>query len=136
MPGPLVFTVDEVQALVPRLEAIFAEVEGEKENLRRAHLRIGALELIWGTKVQEPACADHLEYVGHHEELKRAQEHIEALTSRVQSLGGHVKSVEPPLVDFYGVRERRLVFWCWTRGESVVDHWHHVDEGFTGRQRV
>jgi len=136
MPGPRVFTVEEVDALIPKLEALFGRMDTIRKNLKVLSIRVNALELIWGAKVHEKENPDHGELQQHLAEMKAAEEQAEALTKRVARLGGQAKSVDPPLVDFYGVREGRLVFWCWTRGEQRVEHWHHVDQGFANRQPV
>lgn len=136
MPGPRVFSVEEVAELIPRLSAIFARVDDARARLRTLTIRANALELIWGRKVHEEGNPDHKEFGEFLAEMKEAEDEVEKLTKRVGRLGGQVKSVDPPLVDFYGVREGRLVFWCWTRGETRIEHWHHVDQGFANRQPV
>lgn len=136
MPGPRVYTIDEVQELVPALERTFAAIDDLRASLRTLHLRINALELIWGRAVHEKDNPDHGEFASHVAEMKSVEEEIEARTREVQELSGQVKSVEPALVDFYGVREGYLVYWCWTRGEERIEHWHHIDAGFAGRQPV
>ena len=45
-----------------------------------------------------------------------------------------VKDVDSGLCDLYHVREGRLVFLCWKRGETKFEAWHHVDSGFAGRE--
>jgi len=136
MPGPRVFTVAQVDALIPKLETVFVSVDEVRARLRTLSIRVNALELIWGAKVHDKKNPDHGELQQHLAEMKQAEEEVSSLTKRVARLGGHVKSVDPALVDFYGVREGRLVSWCWTRGEKHVEHWHHVDQGFANRQPV
>ena len=136
MVGPRVFEVEEVDRLIPRLEGIFGELDAVREGLRRSKLRINALELIWGAKIQEEDNPDHGELVAHLEDLKRGQKEVEALTQRIAEFGGQVKGLDPALVDFFGVQDSILVVWCWTRGEERIDHWHHVDEGFAGRRTI
>jgi hypothetical protein len=136
MPGPRVFTIEQVADLVPKLESLFSRLDGIRERLRTLTIRANALELIWGHQVHVKTNPDHGEFAHYLTEMKQSEDEVETLTKRVARLGGQVKSVDPPLVDFYGVREGRLVFWCWTRGETRVEHWHHVDQGFANRQPV
>jgi len=136
MPGPRIYSIEEVDRLLPRLERIFTTLDDIKARLRTLKIRVNALEMIWGAKVHEKDNPDHLELEHHLSEMKDAEKEFEQATKQIGKLGGQVKSVEPPLVDFYGVRDGRLIFWCWTRGEEKIDHWHHVDEGFAGRQKV
>jgi len=136
MPGPRIYTLEEVNALVPRLEKLFTRIDALRAELRQEHIRVNALELIWGAKVREEDNPDHGEYSAHVAEMKRIEDEIEKLTEGIVKQSGQVKSVEPALVDFFGVREGHLVHWCWTRGEESFSHWHHLDAGFAGRQPV
>ncbi len=134
MPGPRVFAVEEVDALIPDLRLIFDELDALRSRIKTVHLRINALELIWGDAVHQPENPDHEELAHHLEQMRALQAEFEETSKRVACLGGQIKAVEPPLVDFFGVRDGTLVHWCWTGGEDRVSHWHHIDEGFTGRQ--
>jgi hypothetical protein len=136
MPGPRVYTIEEVDRLLPKLEAVFARIDRLRGEQREQHLRISALEMIWGARLREADNPDRGELEHHLAAMQRCQRSYERCTKSIERLGGHVKSVDPALVDFYGVREGRLVFWCWTRGEPRIEHWHHVDEGFAARQKV
>lgn len=136
MPGPKVYTLDEVNALVPRLAKTFERVDAIRAELRVLHIRVQALELIWGTKLRDEDNPDHGELVHHVAEMKRLEDEVEELTHAIVHVSGVVKSLDPPLVDFIGVREGRLIHWCWTRGEERIAHWHHTDAGFAGRQPV
>ena len=136
MPGPRIFTVDDVDTLITRVESVFHRMDEIKSRLKVLNIRVNALEMIWGSKVHEKDNPDHGELENHLAEMKSAEEEFERCTKKIARLGGQVKSVDPPLVDFYGVRDSRLVFWCWTRGEEKIEHWHHVDEGFANRQPV
>lgn len=134
MVGPRVFEVEEVDELIPALVPLVDAIERHKRQLKQLSVRANALELIWGDALQNEDNPDHAEFQAHIAEMQKAKEALESCTERVQELGGEVKGVEPPLVDFLGVRERRLIYWCWTKGEKRITHWHHVDEGFSNRQ--
>jgi hypothetical protein len=136
MAGPRIYTLDEVNELLPKLELMFTRVDEVRGELRTLHIRANALELIWGAKLHERDCPDHGEFEHYIESMKKLEDEVERLSKKIGKLGGQVKSMDPALIDFYGVREGYLVFWCWTRGEDTIEHWHHVDEGFAGRQRV
>lgn len=136
MPGPRVYELHEVDALIPDLERRFCAIDDLKERMRVLHLRINALELIWGREVHETDNPDHKELMHHLEDMKSVQEEFEAATREIGEMGGQVKGMDPGLVDFYGVREGHLIHWCWRRGETEITHWHHVDEGYAQREPV
>src|SRR5262249_37312224 len=62
VPGPRVFTVEEVGSLIPRLESLFERLDGVRDRLRMLTIRANALELIWGSKVHEEGNPDHKEF--------------------------------------------------------------------------
>ena len=136
MPGPRVFTLEEAQRLLPRVEEQLQRMDRIRERLKTLKIRINALEMIWGSKLSESDCPDRGELEQHVADMKRAEQEFEAAGGAIAELGGQLKGIEPQLVDFYGVREGRLIFWCWRRGEARITDWHHIDEGFAGRQRV
>jgi len=136
MVGPRVYERHEVDELIPQLEEILARIEAHRKDLQALKIRVNALEMIWGEALREESCADHGELVSHMDEMEKVQGFFKRCADEISELGGHVKGLEPPLVDFYGVQDGHLVFWCWTRGEERIEHWHHLDEGFAERQPV
>ena len=91
MPGPRVYTIDEVQALVPRLERIFERIEKHRAELKTLHIRISALELIWGRAVHSKENPDHGEFSSHVGAMKALEEVIEKQTTAITKLSGEVK---------------------------------------------
>lgn len=120
------FTLEEAEALIPELEAIF---EGIAELAARAELKARALrELEDAAKPDQAALAI---------ERSQLQFMAQGLNERLQSiveLGALPKGVEPALVDFPSVIEGREAYLCWRLGEKRITHWHGTDEGFSGRR--
>jgi hypothetical protein len=61
---------------------------------------------------------------------------LSELRDELEELGCELKDYEAGLVDFPAMREDREVFLCWRLGEETVSHWHELDSGFRGRQRL
>ena len=59
---------------------------------------------------------------------------LEELVRQVQSSGAILKDINLGLVDFLGEREGRDVYLCWKYGEAVIEFWHELNSGFSGRQ--
>lgn len=136
MAGPRVYTVDEVNALIPELEQRFILLDEFRKRLREYKIRIDALEMIWGDRIHTPECPDSREYEHHLEEMKEIEERFQKTVASFGEFSATVKGVDPGLLDFYGVRDGYLVYLCWRRGESRCEYWHHVDSGFAGRERI
>jgi hypothetical protein len=136
MPGPRVYTVEEVNELIPDLERRFARLDEIRERLKTAKIKLDALEMIWGDAIHKHDNPDHKEFEHHLETLKRLEDEFQTASASFGELSATVKGLDPGLLDFYGVRDGRLVFLCWRRGEVKCEFWHHVDAGFSGRQPV
>ena len=80
---------------------MFARVDEIKEALRVLHIRLNALELIWGRALRESTNPDHGEFTSYVAEMKTLEDEVEKLTQGIAKLSGQVKSVDPPLVDFF-----------------------------------
>ena len=134
MVGPRVFTVEEAQAFIPDLEASFARIDGIRDALRTSKIKLNALEMIWGPELLDAACPDAGEARALVEQLKQHEEEIGSVLRHLAESGATVKDVHGGLVDLYHVRDGRLVFLCWKRGEGEFSAWHHVDTGFSDRR--
>ena len=134
MPGPRVYTVEQAQALVPALEQAFTRLDELREQLQTTKIKLTALEMIWGSKVNSKDCPDHREGVHLVQQLKQLEEAFQAVLHALGEKGVTVKDVESGLIDLYHVRDGRLVFLCWKRGEAKFVAWHEVDAGFAGRE--
>lgn len=134
MAGPRVFSVEQANEQIPDLERIFAVTDTLRKKLQTSKIRLNALEMIWGEKLQESDCPDHGEFRHYVEELKSLEESLQGELGKIAALGGSVKGMDPALVDFYGVRDGFLVYLCWRRGEKAITHFHDLESGFSGRQ--
>jgi hypothetical protein len=67
---------------------------------------------------------------------ERLAAEIRAGIERLAALGVEMKGIDEGLVDFPSEREGRVVYLCWRLGEPDIEHWHELDAGFRGRQRL
>lgn len=47
-----------------------------------------------------------------------------------------VKDLDRGLVDFPAIQAGREVFLCWELEEDDITHWHDLDSGYAGRERL
>lgn len=134
--GPRIFTPREVTALLPELSRAFDSMDQIRARLRQLKGKMDVLEMIWGDELQSESNPDHREHQHYLGEVEKAKKDYDAAVRRFAELEAVVKSVEQGLVDFYGVIDGRLVFLCWKRGEKSVEFYHHLEEGFAGRQPI
>lgn len=137
MDGQRIFTVEEANELIPRLEAAFDELEEERRELDEGIDRIKILDVLWGPRLREPANPDRKEFLTERASVRQSLREIEAVVEqRILSLGVRFPAggLAHGLVDFPTTLDGRVVFLCWRRGEPRLQAWHEVDGGFAGRR--
>ena len=126
------FTPAEVEALIPRLTPIMAQVMAAHTEAAEARDRLQAEQrriAAAGGGVLDRAA------------WRQSKERIERMTGEIQNgldqilkLGGVPKDLGLGLVDFLHLRNGKEVNLCWKHGERQIRHWHGLDEGYAARK--
>ena len=138
-PGLRPFTVDEANASLPVLNAIFEQLDGKKRELFDIRRQIEILEVMWGERLASEINPDREAFERY---TASAKELIRDLNEVVQReiLGRGMRfppgGLDRGLIDFPTVFEGRWVFICWQRGEPEVGFWHELDGGYAGRREI
>jgi hypothetical protein len=126
-----IFTLEEAERTLPLLRRILTDLRAEYRIWQDAGAEY---ELQTGG-----ARADR----GESEELLAARrvmtesaDRISGFLEEIAAIGCLFKGFDAGLVDFYTLREDRLVFLCWRVDEDHITHWHDVESGYAGRQPV
>ena len=61
---------------------------------------------------------------------------LRVIQDQLLEIGCLPKSIQDGLVDFFALKEGRLVFLCWKQGEERIQAWHTLDGGFAGRMPI
>jgi hypothetical protein len=128
------FTLDEAQALLPVLEALLKRaIEGKKaaesveermqELARKIFLSGGLLVDVPRVRRQRATLESH---------LQAAKDSV----AEIDAIGVQVKDLDTGLLDFPCEIDGEIVLLCWKLGESHIDFWHTVEDGFRGRQPI
>ena len=132
-----VFTVDEVEDLIPHLEGVLATMREHLEEVRALHDKLQLLDVLWGARVEDPGNPDHQEWSGHRGELERHAAAVEALVEReivARGIRFPQGGLEHGLLDFPTTYQGRWVYLCWQSGEPHLVAWHEIAGGFAGRR--
>jgi hypothetical protein len=128
------FTLEEANLLVPRLTLEFSRIAKLREDVAAMARTLGgpdaAVALLESRRTPPPGESDQAD------RLRELADDIGRTVTRIHELGCVVKDLEMGLVDFYGKLEGKTVFLCWQFGEAAVTHYHALDSGFEGRQRL
>jgi len=131
---PRLFTREEVNRLVPQLtrlmeralrdhRAALAVKEALEAEQQRVRLSGGAL-------------VDRRAWQAQAARLDALSEAVAGALQEITALGGVVKDLGMGLVDFPGrvAGEAETVNLCWKYGETAVDWWHGLAEGYAQRK--
>jgi len=126
------FTLEEAQALLPLLESLLKRALEGKRAAEEVETRLGELGrriyLSGGMRVDVAAVSkERTEMEGH---LQRVRESV----AEIDSIGVQVKDMETGLLDFPCKIDDEVVLLCWRMGESAIEHWHSIEDGFAGRK--
>lgn len=123
-PFPKLSTVEEANALLPKLRKLLEDVAEHRDAMRE---RAPHMEPILTASVLNGGGRVGSEYGVEAYNLYLA-------IGRIRELGVLLKDLQTGLLDFPHEREGRVVFLCWIPPEESVAFWHDIDAGFAGRQ--
>jgi hypothetical protein len=123
-----VFTVEEANALIPRMEILVRGLQVEAEALRA---RIRELASRYDSSIAAMPLSDLIE---RYPQLKENAARMAEMAGQVEGLGCFLKDIDQGLIDFPYEIEDDVVFLCWQSGERQIIAWHAVDSGFSDRR--
>ena len=126
-----IFTVEEAERTLPLLRRILADLQGEYDVWREA---LASYEMLAAGSRAETG--ETPELLASRTAVTDAANRINGFLLELEAIGCLFKGFEAGLVDFYALRDDRLVFLCWKLGEEHITHWHEVEAGFAGRQPI
>jgi len=119
------YTLAEARALLPQLRVWLPQLQRLRRDLasydQSTTPRLDEGDDFGGGKVNQWI-----------RNLAAFKEQLEELSRREIQ----VKDLERGLVDFPAVQAGREVFLCWELGEDDITHWHDLDTGYAGREKL
>ena len=116
------FTLDEANALLPRLNPLLRQLRNAKDDLTDSE----AHELL-----AEAAPGNGGGESGH--QVGVAFLEVRRLLETVEEAGIVLRDIDRGLVDFPAVIDDREVYLCWELGEDEIGFWHEISSGYRGR---
>ena len=133
--NPPVFTLEAVNALLPRVRALVERQMGRRAEIEE---RLEKLAKLLGTMPDtiqiddgDPAPVRDLK-----QDLVEHVSRYQSAWGELEEMGAVLKDPRTGLVDFYGQVDGERVWLCWKYGEHAVTHYHALDEGFSGRRPI
>lgn len=126
-----IFTLEEAERTLPLLRRILTDLRAEYRTWQDA----GAdYELLTAGARAERGESEELLVA--RRAMTDSADRISGYLDEIAAIGCLFKGFDSGLVDFYTLREDRLVFLCWRVDEDHITHWHDVESGYAGRQPV
>ncbi|MGC5327514.1 DUF2203 domain-containing protein [Brevibacillus sp. SYSU BS000544] len=128
------FTVEEANQLLPFLQAELESLQGIQKEFYKTYQELQQVRV---RSKQEKETTDveakkfELEC-----RLEFMQIEYDMHVKSILSTGVHVKDVDLGLIDFPSTFQGEEVLLCWRQGESMVTHYHSLEEGFAGRKKI
>ena len=128
MQAERLFTIEEANEMIPKLEAVMEQLQRHgfalREQLKEvAHSTDEPLDRITTAQLLE-----------RRPQLRPVIAEIDRLVSEIEACGGDLKGLDLGLVDFPAERDGEIILLCWQYGEKEITHYHTFEGGFTGRQ--
>jgi hypothetical protein len=128
------FTLEEAQSLLPLLESLLKRALESKRAAEEIESRIAELSrkiyLAGGMRINVADAGKQ------RAELQTHMERVKESIAEIDSIGVQVKDVETGLLDFPCRVDDQVVLLCWRMGETAIEHWHTIEDGFKGRRPV
>ena len=119
------YTRDEARALLPQVREWLQQLVRLRDEQERLDKRVASLmnpgQDIGGNLINTSIRT-----------LAQMQEILEEFQRREI----FIKELDRGLVDFPSIIGGKEVFLCWEQDEEDIEHWHELDSGFAGRERL
>lgn len=125
------FTLEEVNEVLPAVRALAERMVAHRHALDEAQERYGefAEKIAGNGGGLNPRAFGAVQ-----ERMELEAAGLARCIDGIHELGGIVKDLDEGLVDFLAKRGEEDVLLCWQVGEEQIEHWHGLEEGFSGRK--
>jgi hypothetical protein len=126
-----IFTLEEAERTLPLLRRILTDLKAEYRIWQDA---LAEYELLSGGARAEAGETDAI--ASARRGVTDSADRITGFLGEIEAIGCLFKGFDAGLVDFYTLRDDRLVLLCWRVDEDHITHWHDVEAGYAGRQPI
>ncbi|MBX3396194.1 MAG: DUF2203 domain-containing protein [Phycisphaerae bacterium] len=124
--GRKIFTLAQANRTLPLVSRIVADIVARHKQICRIEERCHADDHDHSMEQLDRLRDQYAD------ELDALQDLIEEL----EQIGCQLKDWERGVVDYLAFINGRPVEFCWRLGEPRIAHWHEMDSGFRGRQKL
>lgn len=128
------FTLAEAQNLIPQVDRLLREALTLKTEYEECEQDLHA----FNERIMQMGgmVVDRQKAVEQRNRRETAAGRLRAVLEEIQDTGCLIKDLDIGLVDFPTLFRGTEVYLCWKLGESAIEFWHGVEEGFRGRKPI
>jgi len=119
------YTLEEANALLPKLEPLLGELRDARDRLTDSDLHETLGESAPSNGGGEPG-----------REVGEAFLRVRGMLGVLEPLGLVIRDLDRGLVDFPAILEGTEAYLCWQLGEDEIGFWHGLEDGFAGRRPI
>ena len=131
---PRYFTLQQAEELLPDVESAIREAISLKSEYQEAEAEwqrfSQRIMLLGGVLV------DHSRLVEQKNNRETTAARLKQVLEKIQDYGCLVKDLDIGLIDFPTRFRGEEVYLCWKLGETGIQFWHGIHEGFRGRKPI
>jgi len=124
--GALVVTIEEARSSLAEASNVLMVLQAMSDE---AHDLTNELELLLD---QYTMTHPHVMEVAEH--LGQLVTQWQASVARLESIGARIVSMDPGRLEWYGVVDRRMALFSWAVGETDIEWYYRMEEGFPSRK--
>lgn len=128
------FTLAEAREHLPRVRKAMQDAVASKSQFEKADAVLRNLMhriMIMGGIAVDRESAQQIR-----DTRERSNQRLGAAMEEIEEVGCLVKDLDLGLVDFPTLLRGEEVYLCWRVGESDIEFWHGINEGFGGRKPI
>ena len=131
---PRYFTLQQAEKLLPEVESAIREAIHQKSIYQQAEEEwqsfASRVTMLGGVRV------DHSQVMDMKQRRESSAMRLKGAVEKIQDYGCVVKDLDIGLIDFPTLFHGEEVYLCWKLGESGIEIWQGVQEGFRGRKAI
>ena len=131
---PRFFTLQQAQSALPKVEQAVRDALFHKTAYQKAEAEMNEISrnivMTGGMSINR----DRVIQIKETRETSGAR--LKELFEQIQSVGCLIKDLDVGLLDFPTLYKGEEVYLCWRLGETRIEFWHGVRDGFAGRKPI
>lgn len=122
------FTIEEAEILLPKIEKILKKVV----SLNMALDILSTIEI----EVYDDDYENLMKVTKINKQFHKLSYLFFLGIEKLEGMGCVVKDYGAGIIDFYSSFDGREIFLCWRLGESGINFWHELEDGYMGRRPI